>query len=174
MSTKLYKDRNRVDARRLMGFILENLAYDSEDGVIYMLGPPRLRIPVDQDDGNRPQVRIMGQFVLLAHVAFVLRTHNWPPYPLKHRNGEESDIRWDNLVLSKAVSVSDRSEDDEDEQETLTSLANDQFLAALRMHHPAGPPTYQIKSGRPIIFYNHNRSNGGYSGGSPAQMCADA
>lgn len=167
MPAKDRSDKLVTNAVRLRAFILENLVYDQDEGALYMRGYPRVRVPVEpeNDHGKRPRVRIMGQPVLAAHVAFVAKTENWPPFPLRHINGDETDIRWHNLALAKA-------ETDEEVDEMLVQMANDKFLADLRKYHPNGPLTYTIKSGKPVVFYQYRTHSLGY-GGSPAGACAD-
>lgn len=163
--SKKRTDRLKADAVGLRHFILENIFYDPDEGALYMRGSPRMRLPVEpEDNGKRPRVRIMGQPVLAAHVAYVAKTKDWPKLPLRHLNGDEKDIRWRNLVVSNAMS-------DEEQDEALIRVANDRFLADLRSHHPLGPPTYTIKSGKPIVFYQYRAQLS--FGGSPAGMCAD-
>lgn len=168
MTIKDRSDRPRTDAVRLRVFILENIFYDEEAGALYMRGTPRLRIPVEagSQHGRKPRVRIMGQPVLASHVAFILKTEQWPALPVRHLNGDESDIRWTNLELTRALS-------EEEEEEALIAAANNRFLADLRRYHPAGPPTYQIKSsGKPVVFHPHKWAHNGYGGG-PSAMLAD-
>lgn len=166
MPPKTRSDKLVTNAIRLRVFILENIVYDGDEGILYMRGYPRVRIPVEAENehGKRPRVRIMGQPVLAAHVAFVLKTENWPPFPIRHLNGDEKDIRWRNMALAKA-------ETDEEVSEMLVQMANSAFLADLHKYHPLGPLTYTIKQGKPVVFSNYRAPNG-YGGGSAA-MCAD-
>lgn len=52
----------------------------------------------------------------------------------------------------------------------LSDVENEVFLAALRRHHPNGPPSYSVSSaGIPKRFYQYADARGG----SPAGLCAD-
>lgn len=164
--TKDHGDKLVTNAVKVRAFILESLIYDHVAGAIYMKGT-QVRLPVEPANGygKRPRIRIMGQPVLAAHVAHILKTGNWPHYPLRHLNGDETDIRWSNIQLV-------RTENDEETTELLAQMANDAFLADLRRYHPKGPPTYQIKSGKPIVFHKYAYATNGYGGG-PSAMLAD-
>lgn len=166
MTIKDRSDLLKTNAVRLRAFILENIAYDEDEGALYMRGYPRIRVPIEPENehGRRPRVRIMGQAVAAAHVAFVAKTENWPPFPIRHINGDETDIRWHNLALAKA-------ETDDEVNEMIVQMANDKFLADLRKYHPNGPLTYTIKSGKPVVFSQYRAPNG--YGGGPSAMCAD-
>lgn len=169
MSAKYRTDRIKADAARLKAFIIDNIAYDELEGALYMRGSPRLRLPVEpaDDNGKRPRVRIAGHAVLAAHVAFICKTGNWPHLAVRHLNGDEADIRWDNMQLVAATP------DPEDEEMSLFMIGNERFLADLRKYHPKGPPTYHIKAGKPVVLNQYNPAITGYGGGAAA-MCADA
>lgn len=167
MKKRTDRIRQKADGPNIRNFVVENVAYDGENGVLYLRGSPRVRIPIEPEGehGKRPRVRIMGKAVLAAHVAYICKKKEWPTLPIKHLNGNEQDIRWDNMTL-----VSEPA--DEEEDDALTLMANNRFLDDLRKYHPKGPPTYQIKAGKPTIFHSYRSGARGF-GGSPAAMCAD-
>jgi hypothetical protein len=161
------KERAKASDLRLKDFIIDNIAYDENEGALYLRGEKRVRIPIDHDkEGEkRSKVRIMNRELLAAHVVYICKKKEWPTLPIKHINGNPHDFRWDNLKL-----VNDPT--DEDEDMALSMFANNKFLDDLRKHHPNGPPTYAIKSGKPVVFHSYRAGARGY-GGSPAGLCAD-